>query len=67
MRGGSYLLLLSVRNIRTEEGDEADASEERVPLRTMWKEGWSFMLGSRILLNMMLFGLAGALVIQAID
>ncbi|WP_310831720.1 MFS transporter [Paenibacillus pedocola] len=67
MRGGSYLLLLSVRNIRTEEGDEADASEERVPLRTMWKEGWSFMLGSRILLNMMLFGLAGALVIQVID
>lgn len=67
MRGGSYLLLLSVRNIRTEEGDVADASEERVPLRTMWKEGWSFMLGSRILLNMMLFGLAGALVIQVID
>ncbi|QSF45945.1 MFS transporter [Paenibacillus tianjinensis] len=67
MRGGSYLLLLSVRNIHTEEGDVADASEERVPLRTMWKEGWRFMLGSRILLNMMLFGLSGALVIQVID
>ncbi len=68
LRGCSYLLLLSVRNIPTEENHVPELpSEERVPLRTMWKEGWSFMLGSRILLNMMLYGLAGALAIQVID
>jgi MFS family permease len=33
----------------------------------MWKEGWSFMLRSRLLLNSMLFGLVGALAIQMID
>lgn len=33
----------------------------------MWREGWSFMLRSRLLLNTMLFGLAGTLVIQVVD
>lgn len=33
----------------------------------MWREGWSFMLRSRLLLNTMLFGLAGSLVIQVVD
>lgn len=69
LRGCSYLLLLTVKKsdveqVRTEgKGDQ----EERVPLRTMWKEGWSFMLRSRLLLNSMLFGLVGALAIQMID
>ncbi|MNC31109.1 enterobactin exporter EntS [compost metagenome] len=67
-RVGSYLLLLSVKIIHT--GDERPAvevQEERVPLRTMWAEGWGFMLRSRLLLHTMLFGLTGALAIQIID
>jgi MFS family permease len=67
MRVGSYLLLLSVRNIHTEELPKPETPEEKVPLRTMWQEGWSFMLRSRVLLNTMLFGLAGSLVIQVVD
>ncbi|WP_052091852.1 MFS transporter [Paenibacillus sp. FSL H7-0357] len=64
----SYLLLLSVRNIPAGEANlVSESPEERVPLRTMWKEGWSFMLHSRVLLNTMLFGLTGALAIQMID
>lgn len=64
----SYLLLLSISNISAEETKPVpDSPEERVPLRTMWKEGWSFMLHSRVLLNTMLFGLTGALAIQMID
>lgn len=67
LRGCSYLLLLSVRNIRTELKHTPEAPEEHLPLRTMWKEGWSFLLSSRVLLNLMLFGLAGSLAIQVID
>ncbi|WP_019913039.1 MFS transporter [Paenibacillus sp. HW567] len=68
LRVGSYLLLLSVKSIRTEEESETVAAqEERVPLRTMWKEGWSFMLRSRLLLHTLLFGFAGALAIQIVD
>ncbi|WP_379154851.1 MFS transporter [Paenibacillus sp. sgz5001063] len=64
----SYLLLLSVKNIHTEgELPAAQTQEERVPIRMMWTEGWSFMLRSRLLLHTMLFGLAGALAIQIID
>lgn len=69
LRGCSYLLLLSVKNIRTDEEDskQPEAPEDKIPLHTMWREGWSFMLRSRILLNTMLFGLAGALVLQVVD
>ncbi|WP_340007163.1 MFS transporter [Paenibacillus sp. FSL K6-0276] len=68
LRGCSYLLLLTVKNsevgqVSSDQGDK----EEQVPLRTMWKEGWGFMLRSRLLLNSMLFGLVGALAIQMID
>ncbi|OKP83603.1 MFS transporter [Paenibacillus sp. P3E] len=67
-RVGSYLLLLSVKNIPTEgELPAAQTQAERVPMGMMWKEGWSFMLRSRLLLHTMLFGLAGALAIQIID
>ncbi|MEK3751749.1 MFS transporter [Paenibacillus sp. FSL E2-8871] len=69
LRGCSYLLLLTVKN--SEAGQVSSESkgdpEEHVSLRTMWKEGWSFMLRSRLLLNSMLFGLVGALAIQMID
>ncbi|OMC66812.1 MFS transporter [Paenibacillus odorifer] len=69
LRGCSYLLLLTVKN--SEAGQVSSEGkgnqEERVALRTMWKEGWSFMLRSRLLLNSMLFGLVGALAIQMID
>lgn len=68
MRICSYLLLLSVNNIRTEEARPApETEEERLPLRTMWKEGWSFLLRSRLLLTTMLFGLIGTLALQMID
>ncbi|OMD42475.1 MFS transporter [Paenibacillus odorifer] len=68
LRGCSYLLLLTVKNnevgqVSSDQGDK----EEQVPLRTMWKEGWGFILRSRLLLNSMLFGLIGALAIQMID
>ncbi|WP_342548559.1 MFS transporter [Paenibacillus sp. FSL P2-0089] len=69
LRSCSYLLLLSVKNIHTEEEDskQPEAPANKIPLRTMWREGWSFMLRSRLLLNTMLFGLAGSLVIQVVD
>lgn len=68
LRGCSYLLLLTVKNNEVGQvSSDQDKKEEQVPLRTMWKEGWSFMLRSRLLLNSMLFGLVGALAIQMID
>lgn len=69
LRGCSYLLLLSVRSIRAdgEDSKQPEDREGKIPLYTMWQEGWSFMLRSRLLLNTMLFGLAGALVIQVVD
>lgn len=81
-RMGSYFLLLTVRNAETTGGDrgieaikanqENDhppeaVSENKIPLRTMWREGWGLLLQSRLLLATMLFGLIGALVIQMID
>jgi MFS family permease len=75
LRFGSYLLLLTVKN--TEAGGSKSAvegeipsvpaPEQRVPIGTLWKEGWSFILRSRLLLVTMLFGLTGALAIQMID
>ncbi|QGG57690.1 MFS transporter [Paenibacillus sp. B01] len=38
-----------------------------IPARQMWREGWSFILRSRLLRNTMLFGLAGTLLIQIVD
>lgn len=78
-RMGSYFLLLTVRNAETAgsnkeieaikvTGDSSETvSENKIPLRTMWKEGWGFLLQSRLLLATMGFGLIGALVIQMID
>lgn len=64
----SYLLLLTVKNIQAVEVNPASTvKEEHIPLRTMWKEGWSFIWRSRLLLNTMLFGVVGALAIQMID
>lgn len=68
LRVCSFLLLLTVKNIQS--GNEANAArvqEEWVPLRTMWREGWSFMFRSKLLLNMMLYGLISILAIQMID
>lgn len=74
-RMGSYLLLLTVKP--TEAGESrkavegvhpsAPVPEQQVPLRTLWKEGWSFILHSRLLLIAMLFGLIGGIAIQMID
>jgi MFS family permease len=69
LRGCSYLLLLTVKNSeagQVSSGGKGD-QEEHVPLRTMWKEGWSFMLRSRLLLNTMLFGIVCSMAIQMID
>ncbi len=68
LRVCSFLLLLTVKNMQS--GNEAHAvraQEERVPLRTMWSEGWSFIFRSKLLLNMMLYGLISILAIQMID
>ncbi|WP_314588210.1 MFS transporter [Paenibacillus terrigena] len=71
-RLGSYLLLLTVKAGEssadiTSSGDMTSAAEQPVRLRTLWKEGWSFILGSRLLFITMLFGLTGALAIQMVD
>ncbi|WP_282937318.1 MFS transporter [Paenibacillus sp. RC67] len=76
LRLGSYLMLLTVKS--TEAGASWKALERKhpsatslpeqpIPLRTLWKEGWNFMLHSRLLLTTMLFGLTGTLAIQMID
>lgn len=75
LRAGSYLLLLTVNHTeargdrRADEGEHPSvpAPEQRVPLRILWKEGWSFILHSRLLLITMIFGLTGALAIQMVD
>ncbi|MEK4258380.1 MULTISPECIES: MFS transporter [unclassified Paenibacillus] len=69
LRGCSYLLLLTVKKSEVEQvGTEGKGDqEERVALRTMWKEGWNFMLHSRLLLNTMLFGIVCSMAIQMID
>ena len=75
LRLGSYLLLLTVKHTETGNGRElldtehqsASAPEQPIPLRTLWAEGWSFILHSRLLLVTMLFGLTGALAIQMVD
>ncbi|MEK5177532.1 MFS transporter [Paenibacillus odorifer] len=69
LRGCSYLLLLTVKKSEVEQvGIEGKGDqEERVALRTMWKEGWNFMLHSRLLLNTMLFGIVCSMAIQMID
>ncbi|WP_265333417.1 MFS transporter [Paenibacillus guangzhouensis] len=72
-RLGSYLLLLTVKAgessaDKTSSGDTSSAVDQPAPpLRTLWKEGWSFILGSRLLFITMLFGLTGALAIQMVD
>lgn len=68
LRGCSYLLLLTVKNSEVRQGSpEQGTAEGKVSLSTMWREGWGFMLRSRLLLTSMIFGLVGALVIQMID
>ncbi|MDH6374435.1 DHA3 family macrolide efflux protein-like MFS transporter [Paenibacillus sp. PastF-3] len=69
LRGCSYLLLLTVKKSEVEQvGTEGKGDqEEHVSLRTMWMEGWSFMLRSRLLLNTMLFGIVCSMAIQMID
>lgn len=68
LRGCSYLLLLTVKKSEVQQVTPNKGSEEeRVPFSIMWKEGWAFMLRSRLLLNTMLFGLIGAMAIQMID
>ncbi|MNO11948.1 enterobactin exporter EntS [compost metagenome] len=71
-RLSSYLLLWSVGKevgSRAQEGEKLSKSTEkqRESLSAIWKEGWSFIIRSRLLLSSMLFGLIGALAIQMID
>lgn len=69
LRGCSYLLLLSIKHIRTDEADseQSEVPEGKLTLLKMWQEGWGFLLRSRLLMTAMFFGLAGALVIQVVD
>ncbi|MFC3748978.1 MFS transporter [Paenibacillus sp. GCM10012306] len=68
LRAGSYLLLLTVKNDGVvAEKTHSETSEEQIPLRQMWSEGWSFILRSRLLLSTLIFGLIGSLAIQMID
>lgn len=69
LRGCSYLLLLTVKKSEVGQGrtEGKGDQEEHVPLRAMWKEGWGFMLRSRLLLNTMLFGIVCSMAIQMID
>jgi DHA3 family macrolide efflux protein-like MFS transporter len=68
LRGGSYLLLLTVKNDgAVAEKRKSDIPEEQIPLSQMWSEGWSFILRSRLLLSTMIFGFIGSLAIQMID
>lgn len=70
-RIGSYGLLLTVKNTdaaKAHTGERGHSpSAEQQTLRAMWKEGWSFIFHSRLLLFTMLFGLAGAMAIQLVD
>lgn len=68
----SYLLLRSVgkeARDRVEKGEKTSKSTEKQKesLSIIWKEGWSFILRSRLLMSSMIFGLIGALAIQMID
>ncbi|SDE68171.1 Major Facilitator Superfamily protein [Fontibacillus panacisegetis] len=71
-RLSSYLLLWSVGKEAVnsvEEGKKTSKSAEKQKesLSIIWKEGWSFIICSRLLLSSMIFGLIGALAIQMID
>ncbi|MNI40059.1 enterobactin exporter EntS [compost metagenome] len=71
-RLSSYLLLWSVGKEAVnsvEEGEKTSKSAEKQKesLSIIWKEGWSFIIRSRLLLSSMIFGLIGALAIQMID
>ncbi|GGG00243.1 MFS transporter [Paenibacillus albidus] len=71
----SYLLLLTVKDAEAgnvhQRMDQASGPEApspgKIPFGTLWKEGWSFILHSRLLLATMLFGFIGTLAIQMID
>lgn len=67
----SYGLLLTVKKAeaaKTSTGRlDASRSGSSQTLRSMWKEGWSFIIRSRLLLSTMLFGLTGAMAIELVD
>jgi MFS transporter, DHA3 family, macrolide efflux protein len=70
-RIGSYGLLFTVRNAEAAQAhtgkNEDDPTAEKQTLKAMWKEGWSYLLRSRLLLLTMLYGLAGSMAIQLVD
>ncbi len=70
-RIGSYGLLFTVRNAEAAQAhtgkNEDDPTAEKQTLKAMWKEGWSYIFRSRLLLFTMLFGLAGSMAIQLVD
>ena len=69
MRGLSYVLLLTISYRADSYVAEAISStgEQRNSIFTMLAEGWGFIIRKRILLNMMLYSIAGTVVIQMID
>ncbi|WP_223067316.1 MFS transporter [Paenibacillus caui] len=66
-RLASYLLLLSVRNTGDTKAQATDEAARPIRFRTMWREGWSYLLGNRLLLSMMVYSLAGMVAILVVD
>ncbi|MNJ43639.1 2-acyl-glycerophospho-ethanolamine acyltransferase [compost metagenome] len=68
MRGVSYLLLLTIKNSHKDTiGSASQTADQSDSILAMLTEGWKFIIRKQVLLNTMLFGITGALVIQMID
>ncbi|WP_167449419.1 MFS transporter [Halobacillus trueperi] len=63
----SGVILLFIRPKKQEEGEQKEKQGEDVGFWTSWKEGWSFVLKSRILTASLLYGIVTTLTIQMID
>ncbi|SDJ09151.1 MFS transporter [Salimicrobium halophilum] len=63
---GVILTRVSVKH-RQPTGEEEEAASEKSGFLASWKEGWTFVIHSRILFASILFGIVSTLVIQMID
>ncbi|MYL49857.1 MFS transporter [Halobacillus litoralis] len=63
----SGVILLFIRPKKEEADEQGGKHGEDVGFWTSWKEGWSYVLNSRILTASLLFGIVTTLTIQMID
>ncbi|WP_181898638.1 MFS transporter [Halobacillus trueperi] len=63
----SGVILLFIRPKEQEANEQKEKQGEDVGFWTSWKEGWSFVLKSRILTASLLYGIVTTLTIQMID